>query len=151
MVGYSPTETRDVCALLTRREAEAVLGPLLVPPYRTGNDGPFAYANGPGCGYYTAGHHVLIVEPHWSNGKRWLELNRGIGNLIATVSKDRSGEAADTLEGPWDQAGMSLKGRLILVKGDRALEIGYRTSSTDEAGALKLARIAVEHMNGVKE
>jgi hypothetical protein len=122
-----------------------------VAPYRAGNDGPFAYANGPSCGYYTAGHHVLMLRPYWTNGKRELALNRGIGNLIATVSKNRDAEAADTLEGPWDQAGMSLDGRLILLKGDRALEIGYRTSSTDEAGALKLARIAVERMTGVKE
>jgi hypothetical protein len=60
MVGYSRSEERDPCTLITRQEAESVLGPLLIPPYRTGRR-PLAYATGPNCGYYTAGHHVVIV------------------------------------------------------------------------------------------
>lgn len=151
MVGYSPDEDRDPCALITRQEAESVLGPLLIPPYRTGGDGPFAYATGPNCGYYTAGHHVVIVTPYWTGGKREVAMNNGIGGLIASVSGDRSAESADTLEGPWDQATMSLDGRLLLLKGDRALDIAYRGSSTDESGALKLARLAIPRLAAIKE
>jgi hypothetical protein len=151
MVGYSPSETRDPCSLITRQEAESVLGPLLIAPYRTGGDGPFAYATGPNCGYFTAGHHVVIVTPHWHGGKREVAANNGIGGLIASVSGDHAGQSADTLEGPWDQATMSLDGRLVLLKGDRALEIAYRGSSTDEIGALKLARIAVPRLAGARE
>lgn len=151
MVGYSPSETRDPCSLITRQEAESVLGPLLIAPYRTGGDGPFAYVTGPNCGYYTAGHHVVIVTPHWRRGKTDVAANNAIGGLIASVSGDRSGQSADTLEGPWDQATMSLDGRLMLLKGDRALEIAYRGSSTDEIGALKLARIAVPRLADAKE
>ena len=148
----SPEELdHDPCALITRQEAEAVLGPMLVPAYRTGNDGPLAYANGPSCGYYTAGHHVLVVTPHWSNGKRELGLNNGIGGLISSVSGDRSAQSADTLEGPWDQASMSLTGQLMVLKGDRLLEISYRTSSTDETGALKLARAALPRLAASKQ
>src|SRR5207253_2312364 len=66
---YSAPESRDPCTLLTHGEAEAVLGKLIVPPYRTANGGPLAYANGKSCAYYTAGHHVLILTPHWSNGR----------------------------------------------------------------------------------
>ena len=128
-----------------------LLGPLLVPAYRTGNDGPLAYATGPSCGYYTAGHHVLVVTPHWTNGKRELGLNNGIGGLIASVSGDRSAQSADTLEGPWDQASMSLTGQLMVLKGDRLLEIAYRASSTDESGALKLARSAIPRLAAIKE
>lgn len=151
MVGYSSSESRDPCSLITRQEAESVLGPLVVPPYRTGGDGPFAYATGPNCGYFTAGHHVVIVTPHWRGGDRDVAANRGIGGLIASVSGDHSAESADTLEGPWDQATMSLDGRLMLLKGERALEIAYRGSSTDERGALKLARIAVPRLSATKE
>lgn len=151
MVGYSRDEERDPCALITRQEAESVLGPLVVPPYRTGADGPFAYATGPNCGYFTAGHHVVIVTPHWRNGQREAALNKGIGGLIASVSGDHAAESADTLEGSWDQATMTLDGRLLLLKGDRALEIAYRGSSTDESGALKLARIAMPRLSAIKE
>ena len=151
MVGYSPSEDRDPCALLTRQEVESVVGPLLIPPYRTGGDGPFAYPTGPNCGYYSAGHHVVIVTPHWEAGKKRVALNNGIGGLIASVSGDHSAQSADTLEGPWDQATMTLDGRLMLLKGDRALEIAYRGSSTDESGALKLARIAMPRLSVIKE
>jgi hypothetical protein len=151
MVGYSPDEERDPCALITRQEAESVLGPLLIPPYRTGGDGPLAYATGPNCGYYTAGHHVVIVTPHWRRGKAEVAANSAIGGLISAVSGSTEGQSADTLEGPWDQAAMSLDGRLMLLKGDRALEIAYRGSSTDESGALKLARIALPRLVAIKE
>jgi hypothetical protein len=151
MVGYSKSVDRDPCAVLTQQEAESVLGPLLIPPYRTGGDGPLAYATGPNCGYYTAGHHVVILTPHWTGGTREVRLNNGIGGLIASVSGNHESESADTLEGPWDQATMSLDGRLMLLKGDRALEIAYRGSSTDESGALKLARIAMPRLSAIKE
>jgi hypothetical protein len=151
MVGYSPDEERDPCALITREEAESVLGPLLIPPYRTGGDGPLAYATGPNCGYYTAGHHVVIVTPRWRRGKAEVAANSAIGGLISAVSGSTEGQSADTLEGPWDQAAMSLDGRLMLLKGDRALEIAYRGSSTNESGALKLARIAVPRLVATKE
>jgi hypothetical protein len=151
MVGYSRSEERDPCTLITRQEAESVLGPLLIAPYRTGGDGPLAYATGPNCGYYTAGHHVVIVTPHWTRGKTEVAANNAIGGLISAVSGSTEGQSADTLEGPWDQAAMSLDGRLMLLKGDRALEIAYRGSSTDESGALKLARIAIPRLVAAKE
>lgn len=149
MVGYSPKESRDPC-ILTRQEAESVLGPLLIPPYRVGSDGPFAFPEGPSCGYYTKGHHVLILTPKWERGKFEVAVNNGIGGLVRAVSGDEEGQSADTLEGPWDQAAMSLDGRLLVLKGDRSLEVGYHGSSTDEAGALKLARIALPRLAGAK-
>ena len=144
--GSSQSADNDPCTLLTRQEAEAVLGPLLVAPYRTANDGPLAYATGPSCGYYTAGHHVLVLTPHWTRGKFEFSAHKGIGGLIATVSKDNEALSADTLEGPWDEATMSSDGRLVLLKGDRALEVGYRVSSAGVAGALKLARLALPRL-----
>lgn len=150
MKGYSPKESRDPC-ILTRQEAESVLGPLLIPPYRIGGDGPFAFAEGPSCGYYTKGHHVLILTPKWERGKFEVAANNGIGGLVRAVSGDQEGQSADTLEGPWDQAALSLDGRLLLLKGDRSIEIGYHGSSTDESGALKLARIAVPRLAAEKQ
>jgi hypothetical protein len=152
MVGYSPQEMdHDPCALITRQEAEAVLGPLAIPPYRTGDDTPFAYADGPSCGYYTRGHHVLILTPHWKHGKFDVAATVGIGGLVRAVSGDQEGQSADTLEGPWDQATMSLDGRLVLLKGDRSLDVQYHGSSADETGALKLARIAMPRLAAAKE
>jgi hypothetical protein len=143
---YSQGENPDPCVLLTRHEAEAVLGPLVVAPYRTGNNGPLAYPNGTSCAYFTKGHHVLIITPRWSRGKSALAATRGVQGIMGHVIDNSREQSADTIEGPWDQAAIDIDGRLALLKGDRLLEIQYTASSTDEAGALKLARPALERL-----
>ena len=58
---------------------------------------------------------------------------------------DDTAAAADTLEGPWEEAAANgMTGQLYFLKGDRMLEVGYVTSSTGRAGAVRLARSAVE-------
>jgi hypothetical protein len=134
------------CSLLTRDEAEQVLGKLVVAPYRSHDGGPLYDEQGTSCAYYTANHRTLVLTPHWTDGKEELRMERGIGNLVAGIAGDKEGEAADTLDGPWDDVVLGLDGRLALLKGDRLLSIGFATSSTDQAGALKLARIALARL-----
>jgi hypothetical protein len=141
-----PPSGPDPCSLLTRSEAESVLGKLVVAPYRSHDGGPFVDERGSSCAYYTAGHRVLVVIPHWTDGKRDLKLVRGVGKLIGAVAADLEGAAADTLDGPWDDVALGLEGNLAFLKGDQLLEIAFATSSTDQAGALKLARIALERL-----
>jgi hypothetical protein len=137
---------RDPCSLLPRAEAEAVLGKLLVAPYRSAEESPLAFGRGTSCAYYTASHHALVVTPVWTDGHTDFGLLRGVGGLVGIVVSDREAEAADTLEGPWDEAAIGLDGQLAVLKGDRLLQIGYLTSSTDAAGAVRLARVAVERL-----
>ena len=141
-----PPTGPDPCSLLTRSEAESVLGKLVVAPYRSHDGGPFVDERGSTCAYYTTGHRVLVVIPHWTDGKRDLALVRGVGNLIGAVAADLEGAAADTLDGPWDDVALGLDGNLAFLKGDQLLEIAFATSSTDQAGAMKLARIALERL-----
>ena len=136
----------DPCALLTRAEAESVLGKLVVPPYRSANDGPLAHPMGKSCAYFTAKHHVLLVMPHWSGGEFELKLARGAGNILNIAVNDTEATSADTIEGTWDETAVGPDGRLLLRKGDRAVEIAYETSSTDKIGALKLGKIAIERI-----
>ena len=140
--GQSP----DPCSVLTRGEAESVLGKLVVAPYRSVDDGPLAAPNGRTCSYYTAGHHALIVRPLWSDGKSELALTRGAGKLLSIVVSDSEAQSADTIEGTWDETAVSADGRLLLRKGDRAVEIEYETSSTDKSGALRLGKIMIERL-----
>jgi hypothetical protein len=139
-----PPSGPDPCGLLTRAEAEAVLGTLVVAPYRSG--GPLVDSYGNSCTYFTAGHHALVLTPHWDTGKMMIGMARDVGGAVASVlppaGPDR--EAADTLEGPWDEAAANgTTGDLYFLKGDRMLEVGYLTSSTGSAGAVRLARVAV--------
>jgi hypothetical protein len=141
----SPPAGRDPCSLLTQAEAEAVLGNLGVPPFRTREGTPLADAAGTSCAYFTRGHRVLVLTPEWTYGKLALNAERMGGELVSQVA-DLPGAVADTLEGPWDDITLGLSGDLILLKGSRSLSIGYLMSSTDAAGAIKLGRPALERL-----
>lgn len=143
----SPQETApshpDPCSLLTRAEAEAVLGTLVVAPYRS--QGALSVGrDGPSCAYFTAGHHALVVTPQWSGGSVRFSMARGVAGVAGqgVARYGRDAEVADTLEGPWDQAVQETDGTLAFLEGDRMLEIDYLTSSTDASGAVRLARLA---------
>jgi len=141
-----PPPEPDPCSLVTREEAEAVLGKLLAPPYRAHDGGPYAKPHGSSCGYYTAGHHVFVVTPSWTRGKQHFEIIRGVGTLVTSVAADPDREKADTLDGPWDDVVLGLDGTLAFLKGDQLLEVEYLTSSTDAAGAVRLARVALKRL-----
>ena len=141
-----PPPKPDPCGLVTRDEAEAVLGKLLAPPYRSHDGGPYAKPNGWSCAYYTAGHHVLVLTPKWRNGKQLFQMSQGLGTLVTSVAADPDREAADTLDGPWDDVMLGLDGTLAFLKGDRLLEVEYLTSSADAAGAVRLARVALQRL-----
>ena len=140
------TSSEDPCTLLTRDEAESVLGKLVVAPYRSGDGGPLADPNGASCAYHSARHRVFVVTPFRSDGKKQLARTRVIGEVMGAMASDSEAAAADTIEGAWDETAISRDGRLLLRKDDRAVELEYETSSTDKAGALKLGKIAIERL-----
>lgn len=144
--GPTTPNDRDPCGLLTQAEAEGVLGPLLVAPYRSGEGSPLVDAGGRSCAYFTTGHHVLLLTPVWSYGSSAIEAARGLDDLMAAVAPDPAAEVADTLEGPWDDVAGS-NGALLFLKGDRLIEISFAMSSTDAAGAVQLARAALGRMS----
>ena len=136
----------DPCSLLEPNEAEAVLGKLVVPPYRSFEGSPYADPNGSSCAYYTAGHHVLILKPYWTQGKERVAAVRADDALLYAIAKDPDGQMADTLDGPWEDVTTGLNGRIGFLKGDRFLQVAYLTSSTNAAGAVRLARIAIDRL-----
>jgi hypothetical protein len=135
----------DPCVLVTVQEAEAVLGKLVVPPFRSDEGKPLAMENGKSCTYYTAGHHALVVTPTWTYGGMAFETMRGVGGMLEGIAPSLHEDAADTLDsGPWDDAaGDPATGELYFLKGDRLLQVGYHVSSTDMDGAVRLAKIAI--------
>lgn len=136
---------RDPCSVLPRRDAEAVLGALVAAPFRAHERTPLADPAGPSCAYLTAGHRVLVMTPVWNYGGIELSAARTVGGVVSQVA-DLPGIEGDTLEGPWDEAVVDLTGELLLRKGGRVLGVRYLMSSTDAAGALRLARTAIERM-----
>lgn len=134
----------DPCDLLTRAEAEAVLGPLVVAPYRSLKSSALADGHGPSCTYYTQQHRTLVVYPTYYDGKERFQMAAGLGSLM------RSGiggaDEGDLLDGPWESATAGPGGALLFLQGDTLLQIIYKTSSTDIAGAAKLAALAMPRL-----
>ena len=134
---------RNPCDLLTRAEAEAVLGTLTVDPYRAIEYTSEAYEKGKGCAYYTKGHRAFVITAEWQDGAMTFNLSRGVGGLIGAVAPIEKG----SFEGPWDKGQVDgTSGALIFLKGERFLRIDYVTSATDRDGALKLATVAMERL-----
>jgi hypothetical protein len=135
---------KNPCDLLTRAEAEAVLGPLVVEPYRASSQHPpLALAEGHGCAYYTKGHRVFVLVPEWNDGEQTFKLETGIGSLMSQVLP----EEMVVFKGPWEQASISSgTGALLFLKGDSLLTVHYRISSTDRRGAVKLAAAAMRRL-----
>jgi hypothetical protein len=135
---------KSPCDLLPRAEAEAVLGPLVVEPYRSSSQHPpLALAQGHGCAYYTKGHRAFVLIPTWSDGEQTFKMEAGLGSLLGQVVPQES----VIFKGPWDKAQPSRgTGALLFLKGDQLLEAHYLTSSTDRGGAVKLAASAMRRM-----
>src|SRR4029078_3429101 len=135
----------DPCILLSVEEVEAVLGKLVVPPYRSDEETPLAMGQGKSWSYSTAAHHALVLTPTWKYGDTAFEAMRGVGSIIERVAPVLHDDAADTLDaGPWEDAGGDpAAGQRYFLQGQRALSLGFLVSSTDFDGAVRLARIAV--------
>jgi hypothetical protein len=137
-----PTRGPDPCSLISRDQAEAVLGALLMSPYRGHTTTPYRDPLGPSCVYHTARHHTFRLTPFWEGGRSQIDAVRATGDPLSAVLP--ADETTDTLEGPWDDAGYDGgTGDLVFLVGDRALQVSYGTSSTDAVGAIRLARVAL--------
>ncbi|MEP7065815.1 MAG: hypothetical protein ABI889_07265 [Gemmatimonadota bacterium] len=134
------SEEPDPCSLITRAEAEAVLGPLTTAPYRSRENSAIAHGNGSSCSYYTGKHRALVVNPSYDGGEMKYKMMAGVGNMVSGVLG--GAKAPDTLDGPWDQISTGTTGALTFLKGDKLVEIQYKSSTADYDKAVKLARVA---------
>ena len=132
----------DPCSLLTKAEVEAVLGPLAAEPYRSSSNWPpLAHGKGFACAYFTPGHHVFVVSPTWSGGGDIFKIEKGIGGLVGIVVPK---EEMTVMKGPWDAAQVGMTGALQFLKGEKLLEVHYRTSRATRGDAIKLAATAMK-------
>lgn len=134
---------RNPCDLLTRAEAEAVLGPLVVDPYRAIEDTPRAYEKGKACAYFTSGHRTFVITPEWRDGAMTYGIGSGLGALVGAAAPLEKAR----FDGPWDKGRLDgMTGALMFLKGDRYLRVDYLMSATDREGALKLAAQAMQRL-----
>lgn len=145
--GYSDHgEGPDPCKLITREEAETLLGKLAIPPYRSNSKKSASVdPGGEGCSYYLGRHRIFTIDATWEQGKMTFGMSTGMGQNIAAIL-GVNGSGADTLDGGWDQAGGGPAGSLYFLKGDQMLEITYLTAAVDVNAAVRLARLAVSRL-----
>jgi hypothetical protein len=134
------SEDPNPCSLITRAEAEAELGPLTIAPFRSRENSAIAHGNGSSCAYYTGKHRALVVTPTYSDGAMKYKMMSGVGSMVSSVLG--GAKAPDTLDGPWDQISTGTTGALTLLKGDKMVEMQYKSSTADYEHAVKLARAA---------
>lgn len=144
----SRTVSRSPCDLVTRPEAEALMGPLIEDPRPSEDDS--------GCEFVTDkemfGEKVIFtLQVQWSDGFYALGQERqAIGDAAAatavhvdpdipTLSEEAVGESE-----PWDERLTLIGGVMAVVKDDVLLKIaaGAGAFDFDEAEALEVMRIA---------
>jgi hypothetical protein len=134
---------KDPCVLVSRVEAEKVLGPLMADPYRVGGDKK-PDPKGSACLYRSASGQSIKIEPTYSGGQMAMKMFRMTGGLTNQVMIDESGQA-DTLEGDWDDVRVDF-GMLHALKGDVMIEVDANSSKAGAFGAGELADIAIKRL-----
>ena len=86
---------------------------------------------------------MFAVSPTWSGGADSFKIEKGIGGLVGLVMPK---EGITVMKGPWDAAQVSMTGALVFLKGDKLLEVHYRTSRATRGDAIKLAAAAMQRL-----
>lgn len=140
----APGNSPDPCALITRQEAEALIGPLATAPFRSRKSTALVHGAGPSCTYFTGKHRALVITPTLRNAAMLFNMLSAVSGMVA--NQIGGAAAPDTLDGPWDQLATGTNGSLNLLKNDKMLSMQFQSSAADYATAIKLARLAIPRL-----
>lgn len=133
----------DPCTLVSRAEAERLLGPLRHDPFRVNSGGNrVPEPNGTACFYEAANGRRVIMDVEWKDGRMAMKVVGMGGSLSEQVIATDTGQA-DTLEGRWDELRMLPGDNLYARKGDQMVSIDYIGSGIGIAGAAQWVHIAL--------
>lgn len=149
--GADAPRVRNPCELVTRREAEALMGALKGDPKPSPDNADCSYATSQ---EFMGSPIIRTLKVTWVDGFYALGQERmGIAGAAKTMaaqmdadmpalSKEATGEAE-----PWDERIILLGGVVTVVKGDVMLQInGEGMDGFDEARALAFLRIAARRL-----
>lgn len=138
----SSNDRKDPCTLVSRAEAEQILGLLRHDPWRVGGTNREAESNGGYCYYEARNGRRVIMDVEWTDGKMGMQVLGMMGRLVEQAIPTDSGQA-DTLEGRWDELRMLPGNNLYARKGDQLVSIDYNGSGIGLIGAAKWVHIAL--------
>jgi hypothetical protein len=133
----------DPCALVSRAEAEQVLGPLRHDPYRADGSGK-PEPDGSVCRFETQSGRHFGMDVSFDGaliGMRAI----GLGAQIASPVFGSDSAKLAALGGHWDEARL-LPGHLMARKGDAMVDMDYFGSRAGLSGAARLADIALSRI-----
>lgn len=133
---------KDPCTLVSRAEAEQILGPLRHDPYRVSGPNREPAPTGSYCFYETRNGRRLVMDVDWTDGKMGMKVLGMMGSLVEQVISTDSGQA-DTLDGRWDELRMLPGDNLYARKDDQMVSLDYNGTGIGLIGAAKFANVAL--------
>ncbi|HTI06876.1 MAG TPA: hypothetical protein VL549_16360 [Gemmatimonadales bacterium] len=135
----------DPCTLVSRAEAERILGPMRHDPYRVAGTNREPAATGSYCYYEARNGRRVIMDVDWTDGRQEMKIVGMMGSLVEQVISTDSGQA-DTLDAHWDELRMLPGNNLYARKGDQLVQLDYNGSRIGIVGAAKFVNIALDRM-----
>jgi hypothetical protein len=133
----------DPCTLLSRAEAEQVLGPLRHDPYRTDGSGA-PDPDGSTCRYETQAGRHLSMEVSFDGARIGMRAI-GLGAQIASPVFGSDSAQLGAVRGHWDEVHL-IPGHLMARKGDAMVDMDYMGSRAGLPGAARLADLALDRI-----
>jgi len=138
----SSSSGEDPCTLVSRAEAEQILGPMRHDPYRVAGTSREPAPTGSYCYYESRNGRRVVMDVDWKDGIMGMKVLGMMGRLVEQAIPTDSGQA-DTLEGRWDELRMLPGNNLYARKGDQLVSIDYNGSGIGLIGAAKWVHIAL--------
>lgn len=130
----------DPCTLVSRPEAEQILGALRHDPYRVDGSGD-PQPSGSVCRYEAQTGRHLTMDVSFEGAQIGMRAI-GLGVQIASPVFGADSAQLASLQGRWDEFHL-LPGHLMARKGDAMVDVGYEGSRAGLAGAARVADIAL--------
>jgi hypothetical protein len=138
-------DPKDPCTLVSRAEAEQLIGHLRSDPYRIGGDSKPSPTSST-CYYQADDGRNFTIDVSFEGGKVAMAAIGLVTPLIDQAFKQNA-SAVDTSDVDWDEARWQWPGSLHVLKGDAFLDIDTGGSRTGMAGAVRLAGFAVKRLD----
>lgn len=132
----------DPCTLVSRAEAEQILGPMRHDPYRVSGPNREPAPGGSYCYYESRNGRRVVMDVDWKDGIQEMKVLGMMGRLVEQAIPTDTGQA-DTLEGRWDELRMLPGDNLYARKGDQLVSIDYNGSGIGLIGAAQWVHIAL--------
>ncbi|HVN47101.1 MAG TPA: hypothetical protein VMT66_17900 [Steroidobacteraceae bacterium] len=155
----------DPCSLLEPSEAEAVMGPLATPPFRSSDRG-VPEESGRACTYLTGDFRSITLEPTWHDGSTVLKAVSLPGRITSGVQEGVGNRPEDAptredlqnihksllangvrIDGEWDEAQVLGCCMIYALRGDRLIAFdfeGWKNDPPAAAGLLNKALLRLE-------